>query len=88
VELVEALVRDSVSTLRRGPDGKYPQRASRDQEQSKFCDIFVPPHLYGQLVQHKDGLNILLEHGNIQSLIQVRLIHSWLLFKFIHTAIH
>ncbi|ODM99839.1 Rapamycin-insensitive companion of mTOR [Orchesella cincta] len=71
VELVEVLVRDSVSTLRRGEDGRYPERASRNQEQSKFIDIYVPPHLYGQLVQHKDGLDALLELGDIDSLIQV-----------------
>lgn len=69
VELVEVLVRDSVSTLRRGEDGKYPERASRNTAQSKFVDIFVPPHLYGQLAQHKEGLELLLESGDISSLI-------------------
>jgi rapamycin-insensitive companion of mTOR len=71
VELVEVLVRDSVSTLRRGEDGKYPERASRYQEQSKFVDIYVPPHLYGQLAQHKDGLEVLLDSGDVHALIQI-----------------
>lgn len=64
-------MRDSVSTLRRGEDGKYPERASRNQEQSKFVDIYVPPHLYGQLVQHKDGLDAVLEYGDIDALIEI-----------------
>lgn len=71
MELVEVLVRDSVSTLRRGEDGRYPERASRNQEQSKFVDIYVPPHLYGQLVQHKDGLDAVLEYGDIDTLIDI-----------------
>lgn len=71
VELVEVLVRDSVSTLRRGEDGKYPERASRNQEQSKFIDIYVPPHLYGQLVQHKEGLCALVDYGDVDGLIAV-----------------
>jgi len=71
VELVEALVRDSVSTLRRGDDGKYPERASKSTEQSKFKDIFVPPHLYGQLTQHQAGFDMLIEHGDINKLIDV-----------------
>lgn len=79
VELVEVLVRDSVSTLRRGEDGRYPKRASRDQEQSRFVDIYVPPHLYGQLVQHKDGLDAMLEYGDIDSLIEV----SWLKYLYV-----
>lgn len=74
VELVEVLVRDAVSTLRRGEDGKYPERASRNQEQSRFVDIYVPPHLYGQLVQHKDGLEALLEYGDIDALVDVSIV--------------
>ncbi|CAG7716760.1 unnamed protein product [Allacma fusca] len=74
VELVEVLVRDSVSTLRRGEDGKYPERASRNQEQSLFVDIYVPPHMYGQLAQHKPGLELLLEIGNIDGLMEVVLV--------------
>ena len=73
VELAEVLVRDSVSTLKRGEDGKYPERSSRLQEQSRFVDIYVPPHLYGQLAQHKPGLDLLLEIGNIDGLSEVRI---------------
>jgi len=39
---------------------------------SKFVDIYVPPHLYGQLAQHKDGLDMLLDSGDIDGLMTVR----------------
>ncbi|XP_046400699.1 rapamycin-insensitive companion of mTOR isoform X2 [Ischnura elegans] len=34
-------------------------------------EVFIPPHLYGQLVQHQKGLDVLVREANLPQLFQV-----------------
>lgn len=63
VKLTEGCIADAL-TLRR-----YDIRSGTVKTISQK-NVFLPPHLYGQLNQQKDGLQILLEHGNCKTIIK------------------
>lgn len=71
VDIVETMVRNCFSIWKKGIDGKYPKRMSYEDNNLKLIDSYLPSHLYGQLAQHKTGLDILSEMGEIDELVKV-----------------
>ena len=67
--MVEGDLHDSLTLHQRNDDGRYSRRNSNVRPRLK--DLFVPPHLYGQLAQHSAGINILTSHGHLTELTQV-----------------
>ncbi|KAH6941719.1 hypothetical protein HPB50_022930 [Hyalomma asiaticum] len=64
VKIVEDAISQAVTWHQRGEDGTYGRRSSNTR--LKVQDVFVPPHLYGQMVQHKEGLEYLQKHGCLE----------------------
>lgn len=60
---------DALSQYQRGDDGRYRKRITGGK--AKLKDVIVPPHLYGQLVQHSPGFTLLLKQENVRKLIEV-----------------
>ncbi|KAG8285859.1 hypothetical protein J6590_072100 [Homalodisca vitripennis] len=67
--IVEGELADGLTLVERNEDGRYSSRLSNTKRVPG--DVYVPPHLYGQLTQHPAGLNLLLAHENIPKLVQV-----------------
>lgn len=67
--LIESQLCDSLTLHQRGEDGRYCARISGAKHSPS--DVFLPPHLYGQLTQHEAGFNTLKQDENIQKLIKV-----------------
>ncbi|XP_002741655.1 rapamycin-insensitive companion of mTOR-like [Saccoglossus kowalevskii] len=58
VIIVEAELNESFTSYQRPPsDGQVMRRSSEPKQRQR--DVFVPVHLYGQLVQHKAGSDLL-----------------------------
>ena len=62
VVLVEALLSDGFSLHQRSEEGlgTYGRRTG---DEHAVRDVFLPPHLYGQLAQTRPGLELLLAEG-------------------------
>ncbi|CAG2069414.1 unnamed protein product, partial [Timema podura] len=68
VRLVEGDIHDSFTLHQRGEDGRYSRRITNAKHSIR--DVFVPPHLYGQLVQHDKGFQLLLKEGKLENIFQ------------------
>lgn len=68
-QIVEGELHDAMSQYQRGDDGRYRQRITGNKAVLK--DVVVPPHLYGQLVQHWQGFTLLLKQECVHKMIQV-----------------
>ncbi|KAG0418966.1 hypothetical protein HPB47_004464 [Ixodes persulcatus] len=68
VKIVEDVINQAVTWHQRGEDGTYGRRSSntRQVQRLKVQDVFAPVHLYGQLVQHLQGLSYLQQHGSLR----------------------
>lgn len=68
VRMMQTAIADSITQHQRGEDGAYGRRTS-----SKHIvhDVFLLPHLYGSLTQHKDGFSILMQHDAVRNMVQV-----------------
>ncbi|XP_066151016.1 rapamycin-insensitive companion of mTOR [Euwallacea fornicatus] len=72
VKLVESEISDSLTLHQRDEDGKYERVVSNAATRGNYRkDIFLPPHLYGQLNQHADGFRMLTANGSITTLVEV-----------------
>lgn len=69
VQIVEGELHDALSQYQRGEDGRYRKRITGCA--AKLKNVIVPPHLYGQLVQHSQGFELLLKQDSINSMMQV-----------------
>ena len=58
VEVVEECLNEAMTTYEKTYDGTYVRRSQRRHHRA---DVFVPIHLYGQLVQHKYGFMFLTQ---------------------------
>jgi len=67
-QLQEVSLSESLTQHRKDERGRYGRRSS---SAVKVQDVFVYPHLYGSLVQHKGGLNKVLSHPHLNALIDV-----------------
>lgn len=70
VKLVEGEISDTLTLHQRGEDGRYDKRSSSSRSTTRK-EIFLPPHIYGQLAKHEEGFQLLLDHGSIDKFIQV-----------------
>ncbi|KAG1659080.1 Rapamycin-insensitive companion of mTOR [Nymphon striatum] len=61
VEIVESKLNQALTRHQTNENGMY---GRHDSEKHLVGDVFLPPHLYGQLAQHSDGLDLLLQHTN------------------------
>lgn len=68
-QIVEGELHDAMSQYQRGDDGRYRKRITGNKAVLK--DVIVPPHLYGQLVQHWQGFSLLLKQECVHKMIQV-----------------
>ncbi|KAK8757785.1 hypothetical protein V5799_004581, partial [Amblyomma americanum] len=64
VKIVEDAISQAVTWHQRGEDGTYGRRSSNTR--LRVQDVFAPAHMYGQLVQHKEGLEYLQKHGCLE----------------------
>ena len=69
VMLVEGIINDGFSLHQRSEEGHgtYGRRSGQDRETVR--DVFTPPHLYGQLAQTKQGLELLLAENSFWEMI-------------------
>jgi len=74
VRLVEGDIHDSMTLHQSNEDGRYSRRVTSTKHHVR--DIFIPPHLYGQLVQHEKGFQLLVKEGKLHNLFHVRTLHS------------
>lgn len=73
VELIEGEIHDSLTRRQRGENGCYLRRSTNVLALPK--DVFVPPHLIGQLVKHELGVQLLLRRNVAQRF--ARIIHRF-----------
>ncbi|XP_055941079.1 rapamycin-insensitive companion of mTOR-like [Argiope bruennichi] len=66
VKVVEDMLNEAFTHHRRGTDGSYGRRSSDISHTIR--NVYLPPHMYGQLVQHHEGVNILLDNGVLPEL--------------------
>lgn len=64
VKIVEDFISQAVTWHQRGDDGTYGRRSSNTR--LRVQDVFAPVHLYGQLAQHREGLDYLQRHGCLE----------------------
>uniref|UniRef100_A0A1Y1M3X9 Rapamycin-insensitive companion of mTOR n=1 Tax=Photinus pyralis TaxID=7054 RepID=A0A1Y1M3X9_PHOPY len=69
VHIVENEISDTLTLHQRGEDGRYDKRLSSLKVTSRK-DLFLPPHIYGQLTRHAEGFAILLECGSVDKYVQ------------------
>lgn len=72
VKLMEAELLDSLTLHQRSEDGRYDRRHSTVRAGANVArkDVYVLPHLYGQLVQHAHGRATLVHSGTLQPLFK------------------
>lgn len=58
VKLVEDVLNNSLTYHQKGEDGKYGRRIDRINPMTK--NSLLPPHLYGQLALHQEGIEIII----------------------------
>ncbi|KAG7156669.1 rapamycin-insensitive companion of mTOR-like [Homarus americanus] len=68
VKLMQTAVNDSVTQHQRGEDGAYGRRTG---SKHVVHDVFLLPHLYGSLTQHKEGFSILMQHDAVRNMVQI-----------------
>ncbi|XP_014226936.1 rapamycin-insensitive companion of mTOR [Trichogramma pretiosum] len=67
--LIECEIHDSLTRRQRDENGCYLRRMSGTPHSPK--DVYIPPHLIGQLVQHDLGLQLLLRRNILQRFSRV-----------------
>ena len=73
VQIVEERLNEAQTTYEKTYDGTYTRRSSKRQARK---DVYLPVHLYGQLVQHKDGFKLLSRQSYIQEYLDCIRTHS------------
>ncbi|XP_071552296.1 rapamycin-insensitive companion of mTOR isoform X2 [Panulirus ornatus] len=68
VRLMQTAIADSVTQHQRGEDGAYGRRTG---SKHVVHDVFLLPHLYGSLTQHKEGFSILMQHDAVKNMVQI-----------------
>lgn len=71
VKLVEDVLNNSLTYHQKGEDGKYGRRIDKINPMNK--NSFLPPHLYGQLALHPDGIEILLSRKLLKPVYEILL---------------
>lgn len=68
--MIEGDTADVLTLHQRGEDGRYDKRTSSVRAANRK-DLFLPPHLYGQLSRHPTGFQMLVDHGSLDRYIGV-----------------
>ncbi|XP_013398176.1 rapamycin-insensitive companion of mTOR isoform X2 [Lingula anatina] len=66
VHIVEDHLNQALTTYEKNYDGSYTRRSSRRKIKK---DVYVPIHLYGQLVQHKEGYELIEKQDYLQEYV-------------------
>lgn len=69
VGLVDGEIHDSLTRRQRGENGTYHRRSSQILPETH--DVFIPPHLIGQLVQHDAGIELLLRRNVLHRFVHI-----------------
>ncbi|XP_034935765.1 rapamycin-insensitive companion of mTOR [Chelonus insularis] len=69
VGLIEGEIHDSLTRRQRSENGSYPRRSSNMVILPR--DVFIPPHLIGQFVQHELGLQLLMRRNVFQRFARI-----------------
>ncbi|KAL5015873.1 hypothetical protein ScPMuIL_005462 [Solemya velum] len=56
VKIVEELLNEALTTYEKANDGSFTRRSNKT---ARKLDAFLPPHLYGQILQHREGFQLL-----------------------------
>lgn len=67
---MEGDIHDCLTLLQRSEDGRYSRRHSSAHATPRK-DAPLPPHLYGQLAAHSNGIEMLATYSDIPILLQV-----------------
>lgn len=70
VKIIEGDTADVLTLHQRGEDGRYDKRTSSVRAANRK-DLFLPPHLYGQLSKHPTGYQMLVDNGSLDTYIGV-----------------
>lgn len=65
---MQLAIADSITQHQRGEDGTYGRRTG---SRHVVHDVFLMPHLYGSLTQHRDGFTALMQHEAVKAMVQV-----------------
>lgn len=68
VRMMQLAIADSITQHQRGEDGTYGRRTG---SKHVVHDVFLMPHLYGSLTQHRDGFAALMQHEAVKTMVQV-----------------
>ncbi|KAK8396470.1 hypothetical protein O3P69_005488 [Scylla paramamosain] len=68
VRMMQLAIADSITQHQRGEDGQYGRRTG---SKHVVHDVFLMPHLYGSLTQHKEGFAALMQHEAVKTMVQV-----------------
>ncbi|KAG0730302.1 Rapamycin-insensitive companion of mTOR [Chionoecetes opilio] len=68
VRLMQLAIADSITQHQRGEDGAYGRRTG---SKHVVHDVFLLPHLYGALTQHREGFAALMQHEAVKTMVQV-----------------
>lgn len=72
MHVVEAEILDSLTLHQRAEDGRYDRRHSSARwPVVARRDVYVPPHLFGQLSQHEQGWTVLEDSGQLPVVISI-----------------
>lgn len=73
VKIVEGDISEFLTLHQKNEDGKYDRSVSSDTTNRNINrrDVFLPPHLYGQLNQYAEGFQMLISTGTIASMIEI-----------------
>ncbi|CAG9860535.1 unnamed protein product [Phyllotreta striolata] len=69
VKIVEGEISDALTLHQRNDKGKYDKRSNVLRNCNRR-DVFLPPHLYGQLTQHMLGFETLVAEGKCTKMIE------------------
>lgn len=69
VTILEGETSDVLTLHQRDEDGRYDKRTSGIRTVCKK-DMYLPPHLYGQLARHTDGFLMLVRYGTLEAMLQ------------------
>ena len=68
VRMMQLAIADSITQHQRGEDGAYGRRTG---SKHVVHDVFLMPHLYGSLTQHREGFAALMQHDAVKTMVQV-----------------
>ncbi|XP_074598789.1 rapamycin-insensitive companion of Tor [Brevipalpus obovatus] len=69
VKIVEDLLNEAFTTHQRGENGTYGRRSDKKGEDRKT--VFVPAHLYGELVKQEEGYNLVVRENFLGPLCEI-----------------